>query len=149
MNRIHKPLFKTERSDHLPVFMIHKRIKEKQNTFYSIKRKFSSQNKNRFKDLMAQVDWTILYDNQYTNSAFEVFHNKITEIYNEAFPKIKIKNVYYVRKPWLTYGLKKSIKIKNKLYAVMCRKKLYIMKILIKTIGINFTNFLKCRKELL
>ena len=39
---------------------------------------------------MAQVDWTILYNNQDTNSAFEVFHNKITKIYNEAFPKIKI-----------------------------------------------------------
>ena len=72
---------------------------------------------------MAQVDWTILCNNQDTNSSFEVFHNKITEIYNGAFPKIKIKNVYYVRKPWLTYGLKKSIKIKNKLYAVVSRKK--------------------------
>ena len=83
-------LFKREISDHLPIFMIHKRIKEKENTFYSMKRKFSLQNKNRFKDLMAQVDWTILY-NQDTTSAFEVFHNKITEIYNEAFPEIKIK----------------------------------------------------------
>ena len=84
-------LFKTEINDHLPIFMIHKRIKEKQNTFYSMKRKFSLQNKNRFKDLMAQVDWTIFYNNQDTNSAFEVFHNKIIEIYNEAFPKMKIK----------------------------------------------------------
>ena len=47
---------------------------------------------------MAQVDWTILYNNQETNSAFEVFHIKTTEMYNEAFPKIKIKNVYYVKK---------------------------------------------------
>ena len=82
-----------------------------------------SPKQNKFKDLMAQVDWTILYNNQDINFAFEVFPNKITEIYNEAFPKIKMKNVYYIRKPWLTYGLKKSIKIKNKLYAVMCRKK--------------------------
>ena len=104
-------LFKTEISDHLPIFRILKRIIETQNTFYSMKRKFSPQNKSRFKDLMAQVDWTILYNNQDTNSSIEVFHNKITEIYNGAFPKIKIKNVYYVRKPWLTYGLKKSIKI--------------------------------------
>ena len=71
---------------------------------------------------MAQVDWIILYNNPETKSAFEVFHYKITEIYNEAFPKIKIANVYCVWKPWLKYGLKKSVKIKNKLYAVMCRK---------------------------
>ena len=123
INHSIRGLFRTEISDHLPIFMIHKRIKEKENTFYSMKRKFNPQNKNRFKDLMAQVDWTTLYNNQDTNSAYEVFHNKINKIYNEAFPKIKIKNVYYVRKPWLTYGLKKSVKIKNKLYAVMCRKK--------------------------
>ena len=30
-------LFKTEISDHLPIFMIHKRIKEKENTFNSMK----------------------------------------------------------------------------------------------------------------
>ena len=40
-------LFKTEKSDHLPIFMIHKRIQEKQNTFYSMKRKFSPQNQKR------------------------------------------------------------------------------------------------------
>ena len=72
---------------------------------------------------MVQVDWTVLYNNQDTNSPFEVFQNKVIEIYNVAFPKVKIKNMYYVRKPWLTYGLKKSIKIKNKLYAIMSSKK--------------------------
>ena len=40
---------------------------------------------------MAQVDWTILYNDQDKNFAFEIYYNKITEIYNEAFPKIKIK----------------------------------------------------------
>ena len=42
-------LFKTEISDHLPIFMIHKIIKEKQNTFYSMKRKCSPQNKTNLK----------------------------------------------------------------------------------------------------
>ena len=40
---------------------------------------------------MAQVDWTVLYNDQDTNSAFEIFYNEITEMYNEAFLKIKIK----------------------------------------------------------
>ena len=47
---------------------------------------------------MARVDWTVLYNNQDTNFAFEVYHNKVTEIYNVAFPKVKIKSMYYVRK---------------------------------------------------
>ena len=71
--------------------MIDKRIKVKQNTVYSMKRIFIPQNKNRFKDLMDQVDWAILYNNQDTNSAVKIFHNRITEIYNEAFRKIEIK----------------------------------------------------------
>ena len=40
-------LFKTGKSDHLPIFMIHKRIQEKQNTLYSMKRKFSPQNQKK------------------------------------------------------------------------------------------------------
>ena len=39
------------------------------------------------------------------------------------FRKFEIKSVYYVRKLWLTCGLKKSIKIKDKLYAIMSSKK--------------------------
>ena len=85
-------------------------------------RKCTPHNKNKFRDLMAQVDWTVFCNNQDTNSAFEMFHNMVTEVYNVAFPKVKIKSLYYVRKPWLTYGLKKSIKIKNKLYDIMSRK---------------------------
>ena len=73
--------------------MINQTIKEKQNVIYSMNRKYTPQNKNEFRDLMAQVDWTVLYNNQDTNSAFEVFHKKVTEIYNIAFLKVRIKSM--------------------------------------------------------
>ena len=57
--------------------MINQRIKEKQNVIYSMN--VHPQNKNKLTDLMAQVDWRVLYNNQDTNSAFEVFYNKVTE----------------------------------------------------------------------
>ena len=45
-----------------------------------------------------------------------MFHNIFLEIYNSSFP-VKLKPHYKTRKPWLTNGMKCSIKHKNKLYA--------------------------------
>ena len=39
-------------------------------------------------------------------------------VYNECFPVIKVKKKYRNRLPWLTDGLKTSIKHKNKLYRI-------------------------------
>ena len=49
-------------------------------------------------------------------SAFSMFHSTFTKLFNQHFPKRKIRVKYNNRKPWLTDGLKKSIRIKNKLY---------------------------------
>ena len=49
-------------------------------------------------------------------NAFSMFHSTFTKLFNQHFPKRKIKIKYNNRKPWLTDGLKKSIRIKNKLY---------------------------------
>ena len=40
----------------------------------------------------------------------------IREIHDQCFPITKIKTKYNNRKPWLTEGLRSSIKSKNKLY---------------------------------
>ena len=42
--------------------------------------------------------------------------NDYINIYNSCFPIKTIKIGYKTRKPWLSEGLKKSIKIKNKMY---------------------------------
>ena len=42
-------------------------------------------------------------------------------MYNKLFPKIRIKRKYNNKKPWLSEGLKNSIKQKNKLY-IKCKK---------------------------
>ena len=44
--------------------------------------------------------------------------NIFKSIYNESFPVIKTKRKYRNRLPWLTAGLKESIKRKNKLYRI-------------------------------
>ena len=48
--------------------------------------------------------------------AFTSFHNNFINLYDKCFPIETIKLSYRNRKPWLTDGLRKSIKHKNKLY---------------------------------
>ena len=42
-------------------------------------------------------------------------------VYDESFPVIKVKKQYRNRLPWLSTGLKESIKCKNKLYRISLR----------------------------
>ena len=51
-----------------------------------------------------------------TQQAFDLFHNRLTELYNRHFPKVRINNKYNNRKPWLSEGLKNSIRHRNELY---------------------------------
>ena len=44
--------------------------------------------------------------------------NIFKSIYDESFPVIKTKRKYRNRPPWLTAGLKESIKRKNKLHRI-------------------------------
>ena len=50
------------------------------------------------------------------NLAYSMFNSVFLNCYNQRFPIRKVKVTYKNRKRWLTEGLKKSIKVKNKLY---------------------------------
>ena len=52
----------------------------------------------------------------YNESVGSRFHKDFCAIYEASFPLKTIKINYRNRKPWLTEDLKKSIKLKNKLY---------------------------------
>lgn len=79
-------------------------------------RKFNDVNHEKFSQLMAQDDLTVLEDIGDVNEAYNVFSGKITKAFESAFPVKEQKSVYQDRKPWLTKGMKHSIKLKNKLY---------------------------------
>ena len=55
-------------------------------------------------------------------SYFSSFMNNLKSIYNQSFPVMKAKRKYTNRLPWLTAGLKESIKRKIKLYSMGCTK---------------------------
>ena len=49
-------------------------------------------------------------------AAYTLFHKAFVKCYNESFPFKITESKYKTRKPWLTVGLKNSIKQKNKLF---------------------------------
>ena len=78
----------------------------------------SPENKKKFRNKIKNVDWTNVILNDSCPNGYTMFYN-IFEIYNSSFPvkRKSLKPHYKTRKPWLTNGMKCSIKHKNKLYA--------------------------------
>ena len=109
-------LFITDISDHFPVFHIAKQMEIEEKDAYIYKRLYGSQNKDIFCHAMSNISWDEISRATDTQQAFDTFHKHLVKMYNKHFPKIRVKKKYNNRKPWLSEGLKNSIKQKNKLY---------------------------------
>lgn len=97
-------------------------MEQRQNTESDKNSYFTFRDKNRvniskFHDQLQNTDWS--NPNEFKNplDAYEAFLDKYTCIYNSCFPLRKVKTAKSIlQKPWLSKGLLKSIKKKNKLY---------------------------------
>ena len=70
----------------------------------------------RFTSTTSEKNWnTVLNDND-TQNAYTTFHSEISEMYGACFPIKMFKEGYRTRKQWLSEEMKRSIKVKNKLY---------------------------------
>jgi hypothetical protein len=103
-------------SDHFPVFCISSTDCDGNSQVLLKTRSYSSKNVEKFKAKLADADWSSVYESDDPSSAFSLFYNLYSEMYNECFPYKYERSKYKVRKLWLTYALKCSIKHKNKLY---------------------------------
>ena len=106
----------TDISDHFPIIHINYNFTDTVQDVFILKRLCSIPNKNAFLDDLNKVDWNAIYRTRDTQEAFSHFHHVLLSLFNKNFPKKKIKIRYYNKKPWLSAGLKLSIKHKNKLY---------------------------------
>jgi hypothetical protein len=103
-------------SDHFPVFLIkNKEIVSSEPTI-TYTRSHNIENKEKFSTLVNNSDWTDILNNTNTQEAYTLFHHSISNIYNKAFPLKKKKIGYDNKLPWLSDGLKKSIKRKHLLH---------------------------------
>ena len=121
MDISHSLLFIMDISDHFPIFHVSRQMQMSDVDVYMHKRLFSLKNKEEFYHAVSTTNWGEIDRATDTQHAFALFHNQVTELYNKHFPKVRIKKKYSNRKPWLSEGLKNSIKHKNELY-VKCKK---------------------------
>ena len=70
----------------------------------------------KYKENISNIDRTVLDQYNSCEVYFTHFFNKIKSVYDESFPITKVKKRYRNRIPWLTSGLRESIKHKNKLF---------------------------------
>ena len=77
-----------------------------------------------FKNILSLTDWNDVLGKTITNESYDQFIKKFSLIYDDCFPikvkEIKTKNLL---SPWITKGIKKSSKRKQKLYEKFLKKK--------------------------
>ena len=72
----------------------------------------------KYKDCISNTDWTALNVYENCETYYKHFIDEFRNIYDHVFPVIKVKKRYRNRLPWLTPGLKESIKHENKLFKI-------------------------------
>ena len=77
-----------------------------------------------FKQKLLKVDWRLLHPIKDPNEAYKTFLNVFNNLYEIAFPKMKIKvNSKTQFSPWITRGILKSSKRKQNLYEKFLKNK--------------------------
>ena len=107
----------TDSSDHLPIFSIsldHMRTHQRQESLFV--RDKSKQNISSFLEELDCIDWSNLDGYNDPKICYSKFLERYTKTYEKHFPLKKLKHRLHSRRPWISQGLLKSIKHKNKLY---------------------------------
>ena len=108
-------------SDHFSQFCVLKSVKDKVKVNKFKVRNFSRFSADCFNTEVSQVDWKAIVEKNScdVNNLFSSFYNKFNKLVNNHAPMKIISNrkAKQLSKPWITQGLRTSIKIKNKLYA--------------------------------
>jgi hypothetical protein len=115
-------LLYTDVSDHLPIFAVDSSSRgeatENRVTKY---RRINEQFIEQFKLSVAQYDWDNLYQIVNAEDAYNHFACVLRTLYDQHFPMVDCRGKSKPDKPWITSAIKKSIRVKNKLYKLSHR----------------------------
>ena len=85
---------------------------------------YSSNSIETFKQELREVNWNEVKQSNNANKSYAKFSEICTSLYEECFPKFKIRlNQRKNLSPWITKGIKKSSKRKQKLYEKFLKKR--------------------------
>ena len=111
-------IIKSDISDHFPIFFVadyNIHIKETKERLI-FRRDLSDISVEKFKCKLRTVSWDTMTNSSDTNKAYDNFIEIFSSLYDERFPKKKIKlKPQKYNNPWITKGIKKSSKRKQKL----------------------------------
>ena len=120
-------------TDHFAVFCLLSFEQTRSPETFIKKRIFNQYNMNRFKNKLENTNFNDVISCDNAKTSFALFYKIYTDCYNECFPLVSYKVKYKNKKEWLTLGMKKAIKVKNKLYIKFLKKPTYFNKSAYKT----------------
>ena len=117
-------IIKTDISDHFPIILATSSTDSEEypkfTEFY--KRKTDSDRISKFEEIISNTNWTQIEGHENANDAYDQFLQKFLIIYDDIFPKVKVK-MKKLLSPWITSGLRKSSRRKQKLYEKFLKKR--------------------------
>ena len=79
-------------------------------------RPFSENNKQSFREAMLVANWQNVYNEPHAQQAYTALARIVCDAFNSSFPLKQRPRTKTDSNPWMTRGIKKSIRVKNNLY---------------------------------
>ena len=107
-------ILQTDISAHYIVFQLSESdIINSQKNEYNLVRVANADRIAQYVQSIQNTDWTFLDTYQHCQYYFSKFLTKLKNIYDESFPLVRVKTQYRNRLPWLSKGMKESMKLKK------------------------------------
>ena len=119
-------IIRTDISNHFPIFFIFKCVVDTTEVReeFIYKRNYSGNSIETFKQKLRKVNWNEIKQSDNANESYAKFSEICTSLYEECFPNFTIRlNEKKNLSPWITKGIKKSSKRKQKLYEKFLKKR--------------------------
>ena len=119
-------IFKIDISDHFPICFLQltSRPREENEVTYITKRVINNNAIELFKQELYKTSWDDVINNKNLNDAYNYFSHKLIVLYDKYFPKQNIRiHKKDLQNPWITRGIRKSSKRKQKLYVKVLKNR--------------------------
>ena len=105
-------------TDHFSQFCIFQSFIETTRPAKITIRDYSKYSEQRFLQDLSQLHWESLLSGSDVDKLFSTFYNKLNKLTNKHAPlrSLSKRKIKRLSKPWITKGIRKSIRIKNELF---------------------------------
>ena len=125
---INTGILKLDISDHFPISLIAKTEKKMtpEEKVQIKKLLINNKTKKKFKNALQEMTWDDVISSKQTDPAYEVFLNKFISLYDKMFEKFMVMvKSKTLKNLWITKGILKSSKTKQRLYDKFLKSKTY------------------------